>query len=315
MTKHKDTKQKSNLSINPQLCKLYNSNKHDWSHSWLVEPKFDGLRCIVITDLHGNATPYSRNGKPLWNMQKILNEIKLASDSNPGQLSEMVLDGEVYTKDWNLSMSIVKRSTQTHPDQDKLHYHVWDCLTLGEWNQKYNGKVGISYVSNGVRRERLFPLLKGSFVEVVQGTLVSNNKELQEIYLKFLEQGYEGAVIKNLQGHYECGKRSSNWLKIKPWSDADLTIVGSYPGEGKHLGRIGGLVLQGSVEWRDRTYEVAVEAGTGYTDEERRALQEMEDKGTLAGKIAEIKFQDVTADGSLRFPVFYRLRLDKEDGK
>lgn len=299
------TIQTSREDINPQLCKVFNPAKHKWGRPWLAEPKFDGLRCWVEVNASrrgkpGTATAYSRNGKPLWNMTPILDE---AIEHCPGTY---FLDGEVYTQDWNLSMSIVKRSTQTHPDMDKLRFHVWDCLDSDEV------AVGKSIVSNHVRKERLSPWSKGNYIKLVQGTLVNNQEELQSVYVEFLKQGYEGAILKDTEGIYECGRRSPYWLKIKPWTDADLTVVGSYPGEGKHLGRIGGLVLEGSAEWNNTIYQVRTEVGTGFTDEERESFQKMADEGTLVGRTVEIKFQDITVEGACRFPVYSRLREDKE---
>jgi ATP-dependent DNA ligase len=300
------TIQNVRADIDPMLCKTYNPDKFKWTGSWLAEPKFDGLRCIVVIEPVCRvpmARAYSRNGKPLWNMGPILTEALRAAPSH----RKFILDGEVYTKDWNLSMSIVKRSTQTHPDQDKLRYHVWDCLTLEEWRAR------VSEVPNADRKKRLDPWKNGKYVELVDSTIINNEQELQTTYQTFLTQGYEGAILKNPEGIYECGRRSPNWLKIKPWSDADLTVVRSYSGEGKHLGRVGGLVLEGEVEWNGRTYCVKTEVGTGFTDEEREAFQKMEDTQTLAGRIVEIKFQSIAEDtGACRFPVYSRLREDKE---
>lgn len=301
--KKKITIQKVRKDINPQLCKTYNPDKHDWSHAWMVEPKLDGLRCnIVIENICRIpvATAYSRNGKPLWNMSPILSEAKFPLHTG------IVLDGEVYTKDWNLSMSIVKRSTQTHPDQDKLRYHIWDCLTIKEW------KEGKSEVTNLDRRQRLTAFQDGKYIEVVNSLLVYNHEELQTAYASFLEKGYEGAILKNPKGIYECGRRSPNWLKIKPWTDADLQVTGSYPGEGKHIGRIGGLVLEGEAEWNGQSYQVKTEVGTGFTDEERESFQKLSDTNTLVGRTVEIKFQSIAEDtGACRFPVYSRLRDDK----
>lgn len=301
--KTKSTIQPIRADINPQLCKVYNPAKHDWSHSWMIEPKFDGLRCNVVVESNKAARAYSRKGRPLWNMGAILEE----ADITPYGSKEFVLDGEVYTKDWNLSMSIVKRSTQNHPDQDKLRYHIWDCLTLKEW------KAGRSNVSNHDRKKRLLPWSKAKYIELVSSKTANNDSELQNIYLEYLEQGYEGAILKNPEGIYECGRRSPNWLKIKPWSDADLNIIGSYPGEGKHLGRIGGLVLEGKVDWNGKIFNVRTEVGTGFSDEERQWFQIQMDTGSLQGKIVEIKFQSIAEDtGACRFPVYSRLRTDKE---
>lgn len=292
--------------ISPQLCKTYNPDKFKWDKLWIMEPKFDGLRCIVVVESLPDggklASAYSRNGKPLWNMDAILGEI-----SNTG-LVDVVIDGEVYTKDWNLSMSIVKRSTKSHPDQDKLRYNVWDCLTLEEW------KAGESSVSNHVRKERLLALDQGVYVELVRSSMVGNAVELQYCYSDFLSNGYEGAILKDPDGIYELGRRSPSWLKIKPWHDADLTCTGAFPGEGKHAGRIGGLILEGKAEWNGQLYDVHTEVGTGFTDKEREDFQRMSDAGKLLGVVIEIKFQDITVDGSCRFPVYHRLRDDKGKG-
>lgn len=309
-TERVNTIQEVRADVNPQLCKTYNPAKHKWNKQWLAEPKFDGLRCIVIVE-NKVARAYSRNGKPLWNMDNILDEI-MTQD-----LDNYVLDGEVYTKNLNLSLGIVKRSTQNHPDQDDLRYHIWDLLTIKEWkstwtdNKDDTHKV-YSSVSNLDRKKRLDPLFDLEYTEIVYGVPVSNEEEFQNAYKEFLVGGFEGAVLKDPSGPYQGGRRSPYWLKIKPWSDADLNVVGAYAGEGKHLGRIGGLILEGECEWQGKTYQVRTEVGTGFTDAEREFFQGLWDSQSLVGRVVEIKFQDVTVEDACRFPVYHRLREDKE---
>lgn len=313
-TEKVSTKQPVRKDINPQLCKVYNPEKHDWSHAWVAEPKFDGLRCIVVVEEDG-AHPYSRNGRPLWHLDNILTEA--AAKCPIGT----VLDGEVYTTDWNQSMSIVKRSKSDHIDKDKIRYHVWDFLYEAElhatWTDGFGKKhLGFSRVSNQGRKERVFSYfssveLPGNYISGVSGKYVHNDIEFQQAYNDFLEAGFEGVVLKDPASPYEGGRRSPHWRKHKPWSDADLTVVGAYPGEGKHIGRIGGLVLEGQCEWKDKEYQIHTEVGTGFTDEEREFFQGLADSGQLAGRVVEVKFQDVTVDGAMRFPVYHRLRSDK----
>lgn len=306
--------QETRTDINPQLCKTLNPAKHKWTHPWIAEPKFDGLRCWVVVDYHGKASAYSRNGKPLWNMKAILEDIEDAG------FQDYVLDGEVYTKDWNLSMSIVKRSTQDHPDMDKLRYHVWDCIKGEEMQATWKDAQGkthkvFSPVSNRDRKEDriwVFKTLELEHVQVVEGIQVSNDEELSKAYLDFLAQGYEGAILKDPEAGYYGGRRAPHWLKIKPWTDADLKIVGAIEGNGKFVGMLGKVELEGEAEWNDKTYQVKTECGTGFNDEERVRFWSMWNKGTLVGKIMEIKFQDITVEGACRFPVYNRLREDKE---
>lgn len=292
--------------INPQLCKTLNPAKHKWDHAWLIEPKLDGLRCIIIAEIKRGIRKvhaYSRNGKPLWNMDPILNEI---AGCMYGPSSTFVLDGEVYTKDWNLSMSIVKRSVNPHPKAGELRFHVWDYLTMPEW------KAGKSDVSNQDRKTNLSATLTNTeYTKIVASKWVHNDEELNTAYQDFLAQGYEGAILKHPNGIYECGRRSPNWLKIKPWMDCDLSIVGAVEGKGKHEGRLGKVILEGMTEWNGETHAIKTECGTGFNDEEREKFWAMWQDSTLTGQIIEVKFQSVTEDGALRFPVYNRLREDK----
>ena len=291
--------------IDPQLCKVYNPDKFKWNKTWIAEPKFDGLRCIVAVEgweEKKTVRAYSRNGKPLWHLDHVLNEIR----EKTGEESQLFFDGEVYSTDWNQSMSVVKRSVSDHPNPTSIYYHVWDCLESIEW------KLKKSNVSNADRKQRLALVSGGTYVEVVQGVEVKSHDEFWTVYQSFLEQGYEGAILKDPEGPYELGRRSPYWLKQKPWTDADLTVIGAYAGEGKHVGRIGGLVLEGEAEWKGRTYGIRTKVGTGFTDAEREYFQHLWDSKSLEGKIVEVTFQDITEDGAMRFPVYHRLREDKE---
>ena len=57
------------------------------------------------------------------------------------------------------------------------------------------------------------------------------------------EQGLEGVVAKRLDSHYEPGRRSGAWLKIKNTLRQELVIGGWVPGEGRRSDRIGALLM------------------------------------------------------------------------
>ena len=100
-------------------------------------------------------------------------------------------------------------------------------------------------------------------------------------------------------------KRSKNLIKLKPFYTIDLRVTGY--GEHKN----GDMLGQLSVDY----YGETVWVGSGYTKEERKDFWlKRED---LIGKIIEVQFMEETQnkDGkkSLRFPVFKRLRLDKNE--
>ena len=126
-----------------------------------------------------------------------------------------------------------------------------------------------------------------------------------EINKQAVDGGYEGVMIKDIMGAYECD-RSSSWLKMKPFIEVSLNIVGVEEGTGKNKGRLGALICQGT----DAGKEINVNVGSGLTDKDREDFWNARD--TLIGKIVEVRADSVSQnqDGtySLRFPRFKTFR-------
>jgi DNA ligase-1 len=125
------------------------------------------------------------------------------------------------------------------------------------------------------------------------------------INAKAIEGGYEGIMIKNPDAGYEC-KRSVSWLKLKPFIEVSLTVVGTEEGTGKNLGRLGALIVEGV----DDGKTIRTNVGSGLTDDQRTGFWQF--KEDCVGMVAEVRADAVTQnqDGSysLRFPRFLRFR-------
>ena len=90
-------------------------------------------------------------------------------------------------------------------------------------------------------------------------------------------------------------------MKLKAFHDVDLEIKGVLEGTGKHQGKLGSVVV---------SYKgVDVNVGSGFSDELRDKI--WEDRDAFIGKIIEVRYQEVTPDGSLRFPTFVCFRNDR----
>ena len=109
--------------------------------------------------------------------------------------------------------------------------------------------------------------------------------------------GGEGLMLRRPKSPYEIG-RSSSLLKVKTFHDAEARVIGHAPGEGKHKGRLGALI----VELADGT---RFNVGTGFSDRER------EDPPKL-GSVITFRYQELSNDGVPRFPSYVGERLDVE---
>jgi DNA ligase-1 len=122
-----------------------------------------------------------------------------------------------------------------------------------------------------------------------------------------LDAGKEGIMVKDVDAKYEC-KRSSSWLKIKPFIEVSLAVTGVEEGTGRNVGKLGAIVCEGV----DDGKKIVVNVGSGFTDEQRAEFWEAKD--TLAGQVVEVRAdaatrsQDSEDTWSLRFPRFLRFR-------
>jgi DNA ligase-1 len=123
-----------------------------------------------------------------------------------------------------------------------------------------------------------------------------------------IEGGYEGIMIKDLDAGYEC-KRSTAWLKLKPFIEVSLTVVAVEEGSAgtKNQNNLGALVCEGE----DNGKFIRVNVGSGYSDELRSDL--WANKEQVVGQVVEVRADAATKsqDGehwSLRFPRFLRFR-------
>jgi ATP-dependent DNA ligase len=123
----------------------------------------------------------------------------------------------------------------------------------------------------------------------VQTFKVDDSESLDQHYADFLEQGYEGAMIR-IDAPYEQ-KRSKTLQKRKEFIDGEFKVIRLEEGVGNWAGykKIAICRLPNGNE---------VGAGIKGNQEYCRSLMN-KDTPTLA----TLRYQNVTPDGSLRFPI------------
>jgi DNA ligase 1 len=270
----------------------------------LLEPKLDGVRCITVIDHESRTvTQYTRNGKVLENFSHITNALAQHIDDFG---RSYVLDGEVVSRSFQDLMKQVHRKDNVEAGDARLA--VFDIVPLSEF------KMGRSVMGQR-RRSRMLSEFKWLFdtlgsVDIVPQISVDLDtliglEEFKDYNRSMVNQGYEGIMIKTPDAAYEC-KRSTSWLKMKPFIEVSLEVIGVEEGTGRNKSRLGALICQGVDDGRD----ISVNVGSGFSDDQRKESWAAQD--SLIGQIVEVRADAVTQnqDGtySLRFPRFLQFR-------
>ena len=136
--------------------------------------------------------------------------------------------------------------------------------------------------------------------KVTRWEIEADKDKIEVLHKIFIDSGYEGAMVKDLDAPYRFG-RGYEIMKLKLFHDVDLEIEALEEGTGKHTGKLGSIEV---------TFNgVKVSVGSGFTDELREEI--WSDPDSFVGRVVEIRYQEVTPDGSLRFPTFVCFRNDR----
>lgn len=205
-------------------------------NQWWMEKKLDGFRLLVVAGGDGDPAPagFSRAGNDQLIEARTPHIFAELDELLPGGYT--VLDGEMSTADDDFThvAGVMKSSPEKavrKQDAKCLEYVVFDVL----W---WNG-VDLRSWTQGERRAYLEAKLpmKSLFVRLTETHPLS-----RETILEWQAAGGEGAILKNRDAPYVCGKRPlDTWLKIKAIDDADVVVMGFTHGQGKYEGQVGAV--------------------------------------------------------------------------
>jgi len=270
---------------------------------WIYEEKYDGYRILAYKE-GDRVTLVSRNGN-----DRTATYASVVRAIRQLRAHKLLLDGEVVAFDSHG----ISRFQLLQVGSTATAYAVFDCV--------YSSGRDLRYEPLEIRRAAA-----ESAVDKVEGLMMSrrladNGLEAYKIAKK---KGYEGLVAKDLSSPYIEG-RSSKWLKVKVHQEEELVIGGFTEPEGSR--RYFGALLLGAHDGGKLRYVGKV--GTGFSEDTLASLYRkfrplVQSKPPFVDPprernvtylrpklIAQISFQEWTADRKLRQPVFLGLRDDK----
>jgi len=293
--------------IEPMKVQLSDRAAFD-SPDWIFEIKWDGYRAIAEIRPDGNRL-YSRNGLTFDKAYpKVFESLKAIK-------KRAVIDGEIVAFDNNGRPSFQKLQNYRSNSKVPIQYYVFDILEL-------DGK-SLSGLPLVERKERLRKLIPESsiirYCDHVEHDGKIFFKEMQKLNL-------EGMIAKKKDSRYYPGKRSADWLKIKNIHTQEAVIVGFTDPKGSRQ-YFGSLLL--AVHDNGKLVSIG-NVGTGFSTktlgEIYKKLVPLKRKTSPLDVpiketpditwvdpvlVCNVKYSEITDDGSVRHPVFQGLRVDK----
>ena len=190
------------MKYKPMLAYPVSSKPIDYSKPVFIQPKLDGVRCLIQYEKirgwggYSEVVAYSRTGKVWKNINHILKELKPFFQKHPN----VVLDGELYNHDFRDDFeSIISMVRKTKPtDEDRLksrlnvQFHCYDIV---------NKRMKFSTRDNWISK-----YLIGNWCIKHVETIQTDEEQAHFIHTQNLEKGYEGSIVR-LDTPYQC-KRS-----------------------------------------------------------------------------------------------------------
>ncbi len=319
----------------------------------VAQPKLDGFRLQIHLDKTDPKKPFiklfSRN---LLDMTHMFPDV--AQEFMKLDVKELICEGEAIAYDPNTGVFVpfqetVKRKRKHGIEEAASEYplqvFLFDILYL-------NGQ-DLMDRTHHQRREALVDLIQsyvGLKIQIIPEIPINSVQDLESYFLKNIDAGLEGVMVKKINSTYQPGKRNFNWIKLKRITQGhledtiDCVVLGYYYGSGKRAAFGIGAFLVGIYNKRKDHFQTIAKIGTGLTDEEWVALKNKADSLKVEEKPINIEcpkelFPDVwvyptivctiLADEitisplhtagkteqhlgfALRFPRFIEYRLDK----
>lgn len=268
----------NSVSFTPMLAHLYEDNKHKIEYPCFLQPKLDGIRCIIDRD-----GMWSRKGKEIVSCPHIFESVKQLFSDYP----DLKLDGELYNHDlrddFNKISSLVKKQKPSKDDLEEtkkiIQFHWYDI-----YNNSNDHTRSLSFKLRNffIRHCEEMP-----YVEIVR-TFECKTESLIDGDYKFCkDNGYEGAMIRNNTPYTQA--RTTNLLKRKDWLDDEFEIVDITEGFGNRSGMMGRIVMKTK---SGNKFEADCTGMGGHKFYEEL----LKNKDKYIGQFATVRYQNLTPE-------------------
>jgi hypothetical protein len=306
-----------------------------------IQPKYDGALMIIVQHpdipeqklrgldgkMHSlTIDAYSRGGESLEGQDHILIEAYELLRNYPG----LHIVGEAYKEGFLLQD--ISGTTRRQTTRDEEHTLVLDLMVFDCFYIDNSGVGGMLWAERkALLQSVITPGAQDAqdvkYVKLVDTQEVANKSEMNTLYEGYIEDGMEGAVLRNLDAPYEVGlakELRSKWtFKVKPRPDAEWPVVGYKSGaKGKAAAAVIWIFAENDEGVRERTGELlplderkpfSADYTGGMDMQMRRSIYHyLEESGDLEsmyyGKLMTLTYFRLSKDGLPQQPKALRFR-------
>lgn len=287
----------------PMLADKYPEKVHKLPlglKSIALQPKVDGLRCFIEKMPDESIRFSSRSGKIFTPIPFLTTWARSALKVGD------IFDGELYIPGKPLQeiMSIVSPTKNIKTELLKTVQFFWyDYIPKGQEDKSFKERFidstiiarhGAYKLETILFEEDSLDLPSGITVEGTQSEYLIDI--FDPIFDSFIEEGYEGMMIRDITSPYYFGRRSVSLLKYKKMQTEEFQIVDILESDNDEAPRFVCDLRNGN--------EVTVRL----KGDKEENLKYLNNKETYIGKWLTIKYQIKTVTGSLQFPVGVAIR-------
>lgn len=202
------------------------------------------------------------------------------------------IDGELTHSDGLEAVRSILAREERHEKMDEVIYHIFDIhISTNETLEKR-----IDILNNAFSQYKKDPEHCKGYVTRIKNHIFHSLEDMREFYQNVITAGKEGIVVRKIAGESQrfhkdslyLGGRNNNLLKIKPFADAEATIVDVLEGKGTNKGcAIFVLEMENGKRFKCKPHGTIINL--------RRFFQE---RDTLIGRSYTYKFNGFTNKGT-----------------
>jgi ATP-dependent DNA ligase len=185
---------------------------------YMTQPKFRGVRCQAVVG--SKTTLFSSLHHVLPHLPHINEQLQRCFPAG-------IYDGELFSFALNQQEinSVALRKKNLHPDYEVVHYYIYDLVP---WN---DSQVFQTAYFRMQRLHEVFDFLSLSnfnahpHIHLVHTDFVTDYFDFLQKTNNYLEQGYEGGILRISTEHYRPGKTTAMY-KYKPSETDSYLVVG-----------------------------------------------------------------------------------------